>query len=126
MAISVQETSPADVASYAARYGLGYTIGFDGSGKIFHAYKGFGLPTQVFIDENGVIASIVGAPLDEAGATAQIEAILPRAGGRAVDYRQAAAPLNPACAVATRRAPGTHRPPRSPRTARRSRSRRTT
>ena len=81
VAISVQETSPADVASYAARYGLGYTIGFDGSGKIFHAYKGFGLPTQVFIDENGVIASIVGAPLDEAGAMAQIEAILPRAGG---------------------------------------------
>jgi thiol-disulfide isomerase/thioredoxin len=81
VAISVQETSPADVAAYAARYGLGYTIGFDGSGKIFHAYKGFGLPTQVFIDENGVIASIVGAPLDEAGATAQIEAILPRAGG---------------------------------------------
>jgi len=81
VAISVQETSPADVASYAARYGLGYMIGFDGSGKIFHAYKGFGLPTHVFIDENGVIASIVGAPLDEAGATAQIEAILPKGGG---------------------------------------------
>ena len=77
VAISVQETSPADVAAYAARYGLGYTIGFDGSGKIFHAYKGFGLPTQIFIDPNGVIASIVGAPLDEAGAIARIEAILP-------------------------------------------------
>jgi peroxiredoxin len=77
VAISVQETSPADVATYAARYQLGYTIGFDGSGKIFHAYKAFGLPTQVFIDPNGIIASIVGAPLDEAGATAQIEAILP-------------------------------------------------
>ena len=78
VAISVQETSPADVAAYAARYQLGYTIGFDGSGKIFHAYKAYGLPTQVFIDPNGVIASIVGAPLDEAGATAHIEAILPR------------------------------------------------
>ena len=77
VAISVQETSPADVAAYAARYQLGYTIGFDGSGKIFHAYKAFGLPTQVFIDPNGVIASIVGAPLDEAGAVAQIERILP-------------------------------------------------
>jgi thiol-disulfide isomerase/thioredoxin len=76
-AISVQETSPADVAAYADRYDLGYTIGFDGSGKIFHAYKAFGLPTQIFIDENGIIASIVGAPLDEAGAVAQIEAILP-------------------------------------------------
>jgi len=79
VAISVQETSPADVASYAARYQLGYTIGFDGTGQIFRAYKGYGLPTQVFIDPNGVIASIVGAPLDEAGAVAQIERILPRA-----------------------------------------------
>ena len=78
--ISVQETSPADVKAYADRYQLGYTIGFDGSGKIFHAYKGYALPTQVFIDPNGVIASLVGAPLDEAGAIAQIEAILPVAG----------------------------------------------
>ncbi len=77
VAVSVQETSPADVAAYADRYDLGYTIGFDGSGQIFHEYKAFGLPTQIFIDENGVIASIVGAPLDEAAAVAQIEAILP-------------------------------------------------
>ena len=83
VAISVQETSPADVKAYADRYELGYTIGFDGSGKIFHAYKGYALPTQVFIDPNGVIASLVGAPLDEAGAIAQIEAILPEAGGAA-------------------------------------------
>jgi peroxiredoxin len=81
VAISVQETSPADVAAYAARYQLGYTIGFDGSAKIFHAYKAYGLPTQIFIDPDGVIASIVGAPLDEAGAIAQIEAILPRVPG---------------------------------------------
>jgi peroxiredoxin len=81
VAISVQETSPADVAAYAARYQLGYTIGFDGSGKIFHAYKAYGLPTQVFIDPNGVIASIVASPLDEAGATAPIEAILPHGSG---------------------------------------------
>ena len=55
VAISVQETSPADVEAYAAKYQLPYTIGFDGSGKIFHAYKAYGLPTQVFIDPNGVI-----------------------------------------------------------------------
>lgn len=77
VAISVQETSPGDVAAYAQRYGLDYTIGFDGSGDIFRAYKGYGLPTQVFIDPNGVIASIVAAPLDEAGAVAQIQRILP-------------------------------------------------
>lgn len=83
VAVSVQETSPADVAAYAARYQLAYTIGFDGSGKILHAYKAYALPTQIFIDANGVIASIVGAPLDEAGAVAQIEAILP--GGPGAD-----------------------------------------
>ena len=80
IAVSVQETSPADVADYAARYQLKYTIGFDGSGEIFRAYKGYGLPTQLFIDPNGVIASIVGAPLDAAGASAQIERILPAGG----------------------------------------------
>ena len=58
-------------------YQLPYPIGFDGSGKIFHAYKAYGLPTQVFIDPNGVIANVIGAPMDEAGATAQIERILP-------------------------------------------------
>ena len=79
IAISVQETSPADVRTYAERYQLGYTIGFDGSGEIFHEYKAYGLPTQVFIDPNGVIQSIVGAPLDEAGAIAHVEAILPTA-----------------------------------------------
>ena len=77
VAVSVQETSPADVKAYATKYQLPYTIGFDGSGKIFHAYKAYGLPTQVFIDPDGVITSIVGAPLDEAGAVAQIERILP-------------------------------------------------
>jgi len=96
VAISVQETSPADVASYAARYGLPYTIGFDGSGKVFHAYKAFALPTQIFIDENGVIASIVGAPLDEAGAIAQIEAILPKGGGTSGAPNASTAPNAPA------------------------------
>jgi thiol-disulfide isomerase/thioredoxin len=80
VAISIQETSPEDVAAYAARYQLDYTIGFDGSGDIFRAYKAYGLPTQLFVDENGVIASIVGAPLDEAGAVAEIERILPTSG----------------------------------------------
>jgi thiol-disulfide isomerase/thioredoxin len=77
IAISVQETSPADIQAYADRYQLGYTIGFDGSGTIFHEYKAYGLPTQIFIDPNGIIESIVGAPLDEAAAIAHVEAILP-------------------------------------------------
>ena len=76
VAIAVQETSPADIRAYAERYDLDYTIGFDASGYIFHAYKVFGLPTQFFIRPDGTIAS-VGKTVDEAAAVAAIGAILP-------------------------------------------------
>ena len=77
VAVSVQETSPADVAAYAAKYQLPYTIGFDGSGDIFHRYKGYALPTHFFIGPDGVIRDVVYAPLTEAQAIPRIEAILP-------------------------------------------------
>jgi peroxiredoxin len=76
VAIAVQETEPADIRAYAERYDLTYTIGFDASGHIYREYKVFGLPTQVFIRPDGVIAS-VGKTVDEASAVAAIEAILP-------------------------------------------------
>jgi cytochrome c biogenesis protein CcmG, thiol:disulfide interchange protein DsbE len=76
--ISVQETSLDDVRAYATRYQLGYTIGTDLSGYIFRLYRPPGLPTQVFVGPDGAIRSVVLAPLTEADATAQIEAILPR------------------------------------------------
>ena len=94
VAISVQETSPANVASYAARYDLGYTIGFDASAHVFHTYRGYALPTQFFIDQNGVIASIVGAPLDEAEAISQIEAILPATSSAAPSGGPSPSPSN--------------------------------
>jgi peroxiredoxin len=78
--VSVQETSPDDVAGYASRYQLPYTIGFDGSGHVFHAYKVYALPTQYFIDTNGVIAQVVNGPVDAAGASALIESLLPAPG----------------------------------------------
>jgi thiol-disulfide isomerase/thioredoxin len=77
VAISVQETSPDDVAAYADRYRLRYTIGFDGSGHILRAYRVFALPTQFFLDTNGVIRQIVSGPVDEPGARALIESMLP-------------------------------------------------
>jgi peroxiredoxin len=80
IAVSVQETSPADVQAYADRYELEYTIGFDGSGKIFHAYKVYALPTQFFIDPNGVIRDVAQGPLTVEAASAYIERILPAAG----------------------------------------------
>ena len=76
--ISVQETSVSDIRTYATRYQLGYTIAADLSGNIFRLYHPPGLPTQVFVGPEGAIRSIVLAPLTEADAVAQIEAILPR------------------------------------------------
>ncbi|CAN5589274.1 TlpA disulfide reductase family protein [soil metagenome] len=75
--ISVQETSPDDVAAYAERYQLTYTIGFDGSGHVFRTYKVFALPTQFFLDTNGVVVQVVNGPVDEPGAAALIESLLP-------------------------------------------------
>ena len=77
--ISVQETTPADVEAYAQRYQLGYTIGFDGSGHILRTYRVFALPTQFFIDPNGVLRQVVNGPLSEKRASQLVEAILPAA-----------------------------------------------
>ncbi len=76
--ISVQESSAADVAAYAQKYDLGYTIAADLAGDIFHLYKVYALPTQFFIDTSGRIAAVVQGPMDQADASAQIEAILPK------------------------------------------------
>ena len=75
--ISVQETNRDDVAAYADRYQLGYTVGGDFTGEIFRDYRLWGLPTSFFIGPDGAIRSIVLAPLNEEGAAAQVEAILP-------------------------------------------------
>ncbi|HSK51975.1 MAG TPA: TlpA disulfide reductase family protein [Clostridia bacterium] len=77
VAISVQETAIDDVRDYAERYELGYTIGFDGSGHVFRSYRVYALPTQFFLDVNGVIRYVVQGPLDEEGARQRIERLLP-------------------------------------------------
>lgn len=74
--VSVQETTPADVGAYADRYELDYTIGFDGFGHILRTYRVYALPTQFFIDTNGVIQLVLNGPVDEAGASALIESML--------------------------------------------------
>jgi cytochrome c biogenesis protein CcmG/thiol:disulfide interchange protein DsbE len=75
--ISVQETTPTDIDAYADRYELEYTIGFDGSGHILRTYRVFALPTQFFLDTNGVIQLVLNGPVDEPGAKALIESMLP-------------------------------------------------
>ena len=74
--IQVQQTVDAG-REYAARYSLEYTIGADVTGRIFHAYRVFALPTQFFIDTEGRLRAIVNGPLDDARAAASIEALLP-------------------------------------------------
>jgi len=74
--ISVQETTATDVKAYADRYRLRYTIGFDGEGHVLREYRVFALPTQFFIDVDGVIRQIVSGPVDEQGAKALIESML--------------------------------------------------
>jgi len=75
--ISVQESSPANVADYARRYKLGYTIGTDSTGAIFRDWRLYGLPTQFFLGPEGAIRAVVPAPLTETRAIGQIEAVLP-------------------------------------------------
>jgi cytochrome c biogenesis protein CcmG/thiol:disulfide interchange protein DsbE len=72
LAVSVQETTPDDVAAWAETYDLRYPIGFDATSAVFRAYAGFGLPTHVFIDRDGVIRHVQYGPLDRD----QVEAIV--------------------------------------------------
>ncbi len=73
LGIAVQESSPENVAAYAAKYRLGYTIAPDSTGEIFRTYRLYGLPTQFFIGPEGAIRAIVPAPLTEHAAIARIE-----------------------------------------------------
>jgi thiol-disulfide isomerase/thioredoxin len=79
--ISVQETSPENVAAYVARYQLQYTDAADSTGDVFRTYRLYALPSQFFIGPEGAIRAIVPAPMTVAGATALIESILPPVGG---------------------------------------------
>ena len=76
IAIQVQQTADAG-REYRDRYGLTYSIGQDVSAVVFHQYRVFALPTQFFIDPQGVIRAIVNGPLSDTGAARLVEAILP-------------------------------------------------
>ena len=63
VAVSVQETTPDDVRDYRDRYDLDFTVGFDGSGHVFHQYRVYALPTQFFVDPDGAIRYVAQGPL---------------------------------------------------------------
>jgi thiol-disulfide isomerase/thioredoxin len=73
--IQVQQTVAAGRA-YATTYSLRYPIGADVSADVFRAYKVFALPTQFFIDPEGIVRQVVNGPLDEKTAAAIVEALL--------------------------------------------------
>ena len=83
VAIQVQQTVE-DGRDYAARYELEYTIGADVTGDFFHLYRGFALPTQFFLDQDGRIRQIINGPLTEERAASIVEALLPPAPGPSV------------------------------------------
>jgi cytochrome c biogenesis protein CcmG/thiol:disulfide interchange protein DsbE len=72
VAVSVQESTVDDVRAYAAKYGLEYTVAADLAGDVFRRYRVYGLPTQVFLDANGIIRSIVQGPVDAETAAANL------------------------------------------------------
>ncbi|MGH2511329.1 MAG: TlpA family protein disulfide reductase, partial [Candidatus Limnocylindrales bacterium] len=78
IAIQVQQTVD-EGNSYAARYGLKYAIGADVSAAVFRTYHVYALPTQFFIDPQGVIRAVINGPLDKTSASQLIESILPAA-----------------------------------------------
>ena len=47
VAVSVQETTADDVREYRDRYDLDFTVGFDGSGHVFHQYRVYALADPV-------------------------------------------------------------------------------
>lgn len=81
-----------DARQYADRYHLAYTIAADVTGAIYHTYKVFALPTQFFIDQNGIVRQVVNGPLTEARARQLIEALLPPAPSVASPVPSAASP----------------------------------
>jgi peroxiredoxin len=83
LAVSVQETTADDVAAWAETYDLRYPIGFDATSAVFHAYDGFGLPTHVFIDRDGVIRHLQYGPLDLEQVATIVEPLLASAGSAA-------------------------------------------
>lgn len=81
VAISVQESTVDDVRAYAVKYGLDYTVAADLSGDVFRRYRVYGLPTQLFLDADGIIRAIVQGPVDGQIAIANLSLVgLPPAG----------------------------------------------
>ena len=84
VAVSVQESTVEDVRAYAAKYGLDFTVAADLAGDVFRRYRIYGLPTQIFLDSDGIIRAIIQGPVDAQLATASLALVgLPPSGADA-------------------------------------------
>lgn len=76
--VSVQESSPEEVRRYVDTYDLDYTVGFDATSAVFQTYRAYGLPTQFFIDRDGVIQSVYHGPVNTGQAREILEGLIDR------------------------------------------------
>lgn len=76
--VGVNQVEPAaQVADFAQRLGLTFTIPLDERGQVSHAYGVRSLPTTFFIDRTGVIRHIQSGALNEATLVQALESIYP-------------------------------------------------
>ncbi|MES2208962.1 MAG: TlpA disulfide reductase family protein [Chloroflexota bacterium] len=76
IAVQVQQTVE-DGRTYASKYDLEFIIGADVSAAIFRTYRVFALPTQFFIDPDGIIRTVINGPVEAGPAQRLIESLLP-------------------------------------------------
>ena len=100
VAVSVQETTADDVAAYADRYDLPYPIGFDATSAVFRTYQGFGIPTHVFIDADGIIRHLQYGPMDLDAVARIVEPLL------AATTVTSTGPASPGASASTSAPPG--------------------
>ncbi len=53
--VTKEESNPNHVRDFIKHYQVEYDVVFDGEGKVMKAYQLIGIPTSIFIDENGKI-----------------------------------------------------------------------
>jgi peroxiredoxin len=75
--VSVQEASPDEVRRYVDTYDVPYPVAFDATSAVFHAWRGFGLPTHYLVDADGIIRALHYGPVSRDVAEGLLTSILP-------------------------------------------------
>ncbi len=58
--------TPAQVPAFVEEFGLTFPIVLDETGEVSQAYQVIGLPTSIFIDQDGIITDVRLGPVDQA------------------------------------------------------------